>query len=251
MHYIYILSSLAILLLGLISGSYPLLRARKYATGDNSEQMPISECFSAGIFLSLGIFHMLPDSINDFRIVHVSLMYPLVLVALSCVIIFLLNIVLKFINKGVNNYSLTIALISLLILSIHSFFAGVSLGISVDQSQIWFMFFAIASHKWAASFTLGYQIANTNVKNKTKWILFILFLISTPIGILFGDELKYIINNPYLLPTFHAIASGTFIYLGLDHLIASLHYMKKHKSFKSLLVIILSFIFIYLTSFLE
>ena len=49
----------------------------------------------------------------------------------------------------------------ILALSLHAVFEGVALGIAHDQSSVWYLFFAIASHKFVISFCVGMQFVSS------------------------------------------------------------------------------------------
>ena len=53
----------------------------------------------------------------------------------------------------------------ILALSLHAVFEGIALGLTRSESSVWFLFFAIASHKYVISFCIGMQfIASGTVK---------------------------------------------------------------------------------------
>ncbi|MFV9931040.1 MAG: hypothetical protein AB8V05_08065 [Francisella endosymbiont of Hyalomma scupense] len=44
-------------------------------------------------------------------------------------------------------------------------------------------------------------------------MLFTIFVIMTPLGIIFGQAAQNYVSNPFVKPTFTTIAAGTFIYM--------------------------------------
>jgi zinc transporter 1/2/3 len=82
------------------------------------------------------------------------------------------------------------------------------------------IFIATIAHKWAASFALAININKTNLKFITRLVLFLIFVVMTPLVILFGQAAQNYVSNTFIEPVFTAIAAGTFIYMvtlhGLD-----------------------------------
>ena len=49
----------------------------------------------------------------------------------------------------------------ILALSLHAVFEGVALGLTGPASSVWFLFFAIACHKYVIAFCVGMQFINS------------------------------------------------------------------------------------------
>jgi zinc transporter 1/2/3 len=110
------------------------------------------------------------------------------------------------------------AILAVVMLSIHSFFSGAALGLSESLSVVLMVWLAIIAHKWAASFALAIQINKSHLPFKVGVILFLVFAIMVPLGIVFGGSVNSILStNPLIAPIFSAIAAGTFLYLGTLH----------------------------------
>ena len=119
-------------------------------------------------------------------------------------------------HKGENNRSF--AILSLIMLSIHSFLAGAALGLSVQYSVIIVLLLAIVMHKWAEAFALAVQITKATLPISVGIMLFLIFTLMTLLGILLGSVATYNIQKiPLLEPIFSAMAAGTFLYLGTLH----------------------------------
>ena len=50
-------------------------------------------------------------------------------------------------------------------LSLHAVFEGVALGLAGSSSSVWYLFFAIAAHKYVISFCVGAQFVRSSKKN--------------------------------------------------------------------------------------
>ena len=48
-----------------------------------------------------------------------------------------------------------------LALSLHAVFEGIALGLTDNSNSVWFLFFAIASHKYVISFCVGLQFVSS------------------------------------------------------------------------------------------
>ena len=49
----------------------------------------------------------------------------------------------------------------ILALSLHAVFEGVALGLGHTESSVWYLFFAIASHKYVIAFCVGMQFVSS------------------------------------------------------------------------------------------
>ncbi|CRG98869.1 zinc transporter ZIP domain-containing protein, putative [Plasmodium relictum] len=120
-------------------------------------------------------------------------------------------------------------IILLLAFSFHSIIEGITLG-SVKNSYV--TNFSIISHKAFASFSIGINLINMQIKKK-KYILFmLLFSLMTPLGILLGLVTNIFASTSstviQFLPSILAsIGSGTFVYISLFEIIGPLLYTYK------------------------
>ena len=111
---------------------------------------------------------------------------------------------------------INVAMFAIMILAIHSFLAGIALGMSADLKTFVVVTIAILSHKWAAGFALAMMLAKSSLTSKACWFWYLFFAVMTPLGILVGS---------ILLPWHHgelsmiatAVAAGTFLYVGTLH----------------------------------
>ena len=49
----------------------------------------------------------------------------------------------------------------ILALSLHAVFEGIALGLTATESSVWYLFFAVASHKFVISFCIGMQFVSS------------------------------------------------------------------------------------------
>jgi solute carrier family 39 (zinc transporter), member 1/2/3 len=224
--YIKYLISAALLGLALCAGYYPFYQRFKTQM---VLSLPFAEAFSAGIFLGVGVLHLLPEAINGFSSQGVSSLYTVLLAS----VIFFIMFAFDWLSRNFSQQKLTqgiTAIMVAILLSLHSIFEGAALGFSVHVSMILLLFLAIAAHKWAASFSLAIKLNQAqSLPFKTSLIAFLLFALMTPMGIFFGLQINQYAQNVTLMqPIFNALAGGTFIYLG------SLHFLSHYGSIKKI-----------------
>lgn len=207
--------ALAIFILTLSAGWYPF---RRRVRSNKGFDFPIGESFATGIFLGAGLLHMLPEANQFFRSMGDT--YPLAFVLAGST--FLCFLWLEHIGREIYSHHQenhpTFAILALIMLSIHSILAGAAIGISEDYSILFMLFFAVFSHKWAASFAIAVHLNKAEMKSNHRIYFFLLFSLMTPLGILIGafvDNAHY--NETFFEAVFSALAAGTFLYLGTLH----------------------------------
>jgi len=226
-----------ILLLTIISGYIPFKKCAftKYAT-----DFPFGEALACGVFLGAGLIHMLGDANSSFQDAGID--YPMAF--LICGAMFLLLLLLEHVGSELKHHqesNNTIITLSVVMLAIHSLLEGTALGIGGDYAEIFILFFAIIAHKWAASFSLSLQINKSSLGLKSKIMLFSIFAIMTPIGILFGLFIQLHTSNNYALAVFNSLAAGTFLYIGTLHGLSKAIMIKSCCNLKEFLLVIVGF----------
>lgn len=106
-----------------------------------------------------------------------------------------------------------------LMIAVPSFFLGAALGVS-GTSAVIFIFIAIMAHKGSAGFALGLKLGKSSLSRNTALLIFICFVISTPLGILVGGELKEILSGQIMVitkATILSLATGVFLYMSTLH----------------------------------
>lgn len=200
------IAALLIFLIALIGGLWPFLKKSK-----KEFEFPVGESFAAGIFLGAGLLHMLPDSAGDFT--KAGYHYPIAF--LIAALGFLTLLFLEHLSNAIKNH---IALLTLLLLSIHSALEGAAVGLSSDFITSLMIVIAIIAHKGAASFALSINLNRSKLPRAVLWCGFGLFTLMTPLGIFGGDWINSATQfNVLLTPMFTALAAGTFLYIGTLH----------------------------------
>lgn len=205
-----------ILLVTVGAGAYPFLTRAKQALRDDFQS---SEALAAGVFLGAGLIHMLADSAADF--VGHGIGYPIPF--LLCGATFLLLLFLEHVGRELYSHhsgdrNPLFAVLAVLMLSLHSFLAGAALGLNQNLGLVLIILFAILAHKWAASFSLALHLVKSRLSVKVSLLLFMIFALMVPLGILFGHFAAEALGRmPLLTPVFTALAAGTFLYLGTLH----------------------------------
>lgn len=211
-----IVAVVLVLIVALLSAWMPFRRCKQNAEG-RGNPFPIGEALASGVFLGAALMHMLTDANEGFLSAGIG--YPLA--ALLCGVVFLLLIYLEHVGKECRHHQAshnTIAIIAVIMLSIHAFLAGAALGLGQHVSATLIILLAILAHKWAASFSLAVTINQSKLKPGVRKLCFLIFAIMTPVGILFGAEVSVFTSGQNLLaPIFAALAAGTFLYIGTLH----------------------------------
>ena len=235
-----------ILLTTLIAAWAPFYRRIKNNTAG---EFPIGEALACGVFLGAGLIHMLADANEQFQAIGID--YPMAFLLSGFTFLFLL--LLEHIgtevqhlhhhnNNSSNDSTKAIAILSVFMLSIHSLLAGTALGITSNIVDITVVFIAIIAHKWAASFALAIQINKTNLLLINKIILFAIFASMVPLGIFSGIHIAHVTEHAsLLLPTFNALASGTFLYIGTLHGLQRAVMVQKCCNLKEFFFVIIGF----------
>lgn len=116
-------------------------------------------------------------------------------------------------------------------LSAHSLFEGIVVGLEEERREVWSLILAIASHKWAASISLGISLHKSFDKNYLLIvILLIVFSLSTPIGVGIGMIISK--ESDLTNVIFNALAAGTFIYVAASEIISEEFSSLKYRWYK-------------------
>ncbi len=140
-----------------------------------------------------------------------------------------------------------IAISAALALSLHSFFAGTALGstsiVDGGVGSLVTIFVAIIAHKWAASFSLSITLNKSGLKRWQGIILFIIFSLMTPLGVMAGTVLNLSSVASGVAPAILlSISAGTFLYLGTLHGLEKSILAKECCDWKIFLFVILGFV---------
>ena len=146
----------SILLSAIIAGLVPFKTTQ---TESQKQVFPTLQALAAGIFLGVGLIHMLSDANAEFTELWPNIEYPLAFLLAG--IVFLLLLYLEHLGREVHHHSTRVeplwVIIAVSLLSIHSLLAGFALGMSQLIPSV-ILFLGIIGHKWAAAFALSVQI---------------------------------------------------------------------------------------------
>lgn len=209
-------SFVIIILLMTIGAAWVPFRKRLHSLVGH--EFPRGEALASGVFLGAGLIHMLGDASSQFHELNVT--YPLAF--LLCGISFLFLLYLEHLGGEMRAHyeqnNTAIAILAVVMLSIHSLFEGTALGLSRQLSTGLLIFIAIIAHKWAEGFALAVQLNKSTIKLSHGLLYFALFALMTPIGIILGNYVMTLASqHNYLQPIFTSFAAGTFLYIGTLH----------------------------------
>jgi len=222
MHLAYIVAAIIIVfLIGLLCGLLPLIKRDKL---QHHKNLSYFESFATGVFLAVGLVHMLPKAISIYSAAFPTMHYPLA--ALIAGVVFLIMLLLEHIAINVERRtqsmtaSNSIQFVMLGIFAVHSLLMGITLGVSPNLAAGIIVFIAIMAHKGSASFALAVNLGKSQLSNAASITGFSFFLISTPLGIIIGEDLQHYltgISADIVKATFFSIGAGMFTYMGTLH----------------------------------
>ncbi len=210
-----LLAALATFILTITAGLYPF---RKKASQLKGFDFPQGESLACGVFLGAALLHMLHEAAGDFQARNIH--YPLAYLLSGA--LFLAFLWLEHFGRELYAHRKQkpqhLVWLWMLMLSMHSFLSGTALGLSGNYSLSLVLFVAIIAHKWAEAFAFSIIINKEDIVASRAKLIFFIFALMTPLGILVGGSLTTIMSSQsLLLPIFSSLAAGTFLYLGTLH----------------------------------
>lgn len=215
-----LVSILLVFAAGFFSGLLPLRMGRSASSGP---LFGIGNACAGGIFLGVGLIHMLPDATQGFASLLPQMTYPLA--PLICAFGFGLFLLMEkvFLGKsvaaieepGVAVSSMTAYSLAV-VLSVHSLIAGLALGAERTHGQALILLAAIMAHKGAAAFALGVALHRSGMPSRRIAGVIAVFVCMTPLGIAVGTGLdEFLSGREAVLFTsvFDALAAATFLYV--------------------------------------
>ena len=223
---------LAILVAGTAGGAIPLIRR---GARNNDRLLGWGNAFAAGVFLSAGMVHMLPDADRIWN--ELGWHYPMAFALAGFAFTFMLlveHVLLpeqaheelhapsgerfaRIAERSHHGQQDALAAYAVLTaLSIHALLAGLALGAEPDLAKALVISLAIIAHKTAAGFALGVSLARSGLPNRQAWRLVTLFAIATPAGGLLGALAGAVAEGRVgstLEACFLSVAAGTFVYV--------------------------------------
>lgn len=145
-------------------------------------------------------------------------------------------------------------LFAILALSFHEIFEGLAVGLEQNVQNVWYLFAAIATHKFVLSFCLGVELVSTRTKIPLVVLYICTFAIVTPIGITCGILLLMTKDNSapegnLVTVMLQGIAAGTLLYVTFFEILQREKANSK-SGILQLLAIILGFAFMLSMQFL-
>jgi zinc transporter ZupT len=216
------ISLVGILFVAFAGGYMPLFHPEKVKS---EEGFPSGEAFAAGVFLALSLTIMLPSGTVLFKKLFPGLDYPLA--SLVAIISFLFLLSLEHLTIHLSEDSAhesgssspVIPLIMTVMIAVPSFFLGAALGVSSWSAEL-FIFIAIVAHKGSAGFALALKMTKSSLTRKQTFIVFSLFALSTPFGILIGADVRQIFSGMAIIAVkafIISMAAGVFLYMSTLH----------------------------------
>lgn len=221
MNLIEVFSFIVILGAAIAGGFYPLTR-REAARSDKG--FPYGEAFTAGVFMALSLVIMLPAGLHLFEQAFPNQLLPWSIIIAIAAFMVLLAIEHKAVSITVKSGAgrvtpVSIPIIMTVLIAIPSFLLGTALGLSETETAL-FILAAILAHKSSAGFGLALTMVRSRLTVNQTYILYGIFALSTPIGILVGADAKQFLSGDALIVVKGitlSIASGVFLYMATLH----------------------------------
>ncbi len=210
-----VLSILSILAIT-IAGAYVPLFSRRIASQE--AELPRSESFAAGVFLALCFVMMLPSASHLMSVDFPQALMPIGPLVIAAVFIVLLGIRQYLHSRGDDN-SGVVAILMTAGIAVPSFFLGAALGVSASEAAV-LILIAILAHKGSAAFALSLQLTRSALARSTVLIVFFCFALSTPVGILVGEQVVAVFDAgtiALIKGVVLSIAAGTFLFMASLH----------------------------------
>ncbi|MFQ5525028.1 MAG: ZIP family transporter [Thermoanaerobaculia bacterium] len=223
-----VLAVLLIFAAGWLGGTLPLWRKKARA---ESLWLSCGNALSAGIFLGIGLIHLLPDADAAWRELGFSYPVGFALATAAFAVILLFEHVLlpesahamthAHAGEGLpriepdrpSTHGYVYGL--LLGLSFHSVLAGIALGLQPGISEASAILVAILAHKATEGLALGLSLARSPGSSRSRSLV-TAFALTTPAGVLVGLLARSVLE-PGAGLTFDALvsslAAGTFFYI--------------------------------------
>ena len=206
--------ALSIVAVILLAGWFPFKKRLRNAHVD----FPVGETLATGIFLGAALLHMLPEANAVFN--QLGYHYPFAYIITG--IVFLLFLWFEHLGQELYHHQESthpaFAILAWIMLSVHSLVLGTALGFSNEYTVMIILYLAIITHKWAESFAIAIQLTKSSIKPVNSLILFIIFMLMTPLGIYLGWFFGHGIEAKSIFaPILIASSAGTFLYLGTLH----------------------------------
>jgi solute carrier family 39 (zinc transporter), member 1/2/3 len=210
-----------------LAGVYgPWLAARRAS----AHVIAYGNSFAGGVLFAAGLIHLLADASEGFASAYPDVDYPAAYAVATLAFLLVLGlerVIPRALESGSDGKDPESAAILsagkggglapyllLVTLSIHSFIAGVTLGLST-ASGAGVLLVAILAHKFAAGFALGSTFRTANLPLRAVIPALLVFVGSTPLGVILGGIAieSFGQGSGAAEAWFKAVAAGTFLYI--------------------------------------
>ena len=218
------ISIVSILTITLLGGFYPLFRQEK---ARSAHGFPMGQAFTAGVFLALALTMMLPAGTHLLGRAFPDTDYPFA--SLVAILTFVFLLAIEHITtmaveghsspEGAKLSNPSIPIIMTLMIALPSFMLGAALGVSGTATAV-LILIAIIAHKGSAAFALALKMVRSTLTRAQTYALFSLFALSTPVGIMVGEQLHQALTGQAMFlikGTIMSLASGAFLYMATLH----------------------------------
>ena len=230
-----IIQALSILLIAII----PVYLYKKIKTNITTKRI---EALATGLFLGIALIHQLAESFEV--LVEQEFNFPAIIFVIGG-LVFLFFLLLEHIgvevaHKNQYNTNNLLSILAVILLSVHSIFAGAGLSIESNFTVQIGLLLSILVHKFFVSLSLVTLLNNNELPKKYNIILFAIFACMAPLGVIIAN---IIITANELIPAFiGAISGGTFLYLGTLHGLEKALMIKQCCNLKTYFFVIIGFI---------
>lgn len=210
----------------------------------------LGNAFAGGVFLSVGLIHMLGEGASAFAEVWPDVEYPVVYLLAGSAFMGLLLLervgvghhefdevaIARRHENGEEPIALS-AYVLLATLSIHSVMAGLALGVQSELEDAAVILIALLAHKGIAAFALGISLFRTNVTFRSGLFYLLLFSAMTPLGVAGGVFFFDIFDSESREAAeaiFNALAAGTFLYIAALDIFSEEFLRPRHRVVKYL-----------------
>lgn len=226
-----ILCGIAVFVGALFGGTLPMRWHMRDVPGN---LLGRSNALAAGMFLGIGMVHMLPEADELWRPVVDYPMAALLAAVAFLLVLFFEHVMLPphrhGVVEGIEHGSTELtdelgahagrsefyAYTLLIALAVHSLISGVALGAQTEAAGAFVILIALVAHKASEGLGLGVSLVRNGVPADRATILLIGFAATTPLGIWLGSVASESLSSQgsqLFSATFVSLAAGTFIYI--------------------------------------
>ena len=186
--------------------------------GSRSSKIDLFACFSRGVFFGLAIIHFLPEAFEYALISNKSIVTIMVAAALCYYFLqFLSKVIISHrIKYSCSDFHWCLYLVFVLLM-LHCIIEG---GAIVFSHDFWLMIIAVIGvclHKASVAFAITSSFISSKIKNNSIIFMVGLFLLSTPLSMVFFNYSLHSFLSPDFLCWVQVLAFSTFLYIAVNH----------------------------------